>query len=368
MQPEQNPTLLRRQKIQALLRAKRYLTDATARRSLINQESLLWKNWWNSLSFFEKILPLLLNGVYLGAIYVLSHLNLVSASLSVGGETGIRPDHITLGLFVMILWYLGPRVRSFFRFILPLILVAVIYDSMRYYADFLRGPIHVSEPYHFDKTFFGINTAAGRLTPNEWWQIHTHWTLDFIAGFFYLFFITIFVITCMILCFWLPEVGTHKRSPEWIRAQAFRPMWAFFWVNMIGYSTYYWYAAAPPWYVAAHGLGPADMTVAASAAGALRFDALLGTHFFTGMYGKAADVFGAIPSLHVSYPLIAVYYAQRYGALRTFTAFFYFIMCFSAVYLNHHYLLDILWGSSYAIIVCFGLDFIANRKKERVHS
>ena len=285
------------------------------------------------------------------------------AYIAIIGALGpIRPDHPLLATACALLWYAGPRARNLFKFLLPLILVAVIYDSMRYYADYIRGPIHVREPYEFDKTFFGINTPEGRLTPNEWWQLHTHPALDFITGFFYLFFITIYVLTSMYFCFWLPYKGTKKRSPQWIQAQAFRPMWAFFWVNMIGYSTYYWFAAAPPWYVAAHGLGPADLTVTASAAGCLRFDALLGTHFFSDFYGRAADVFGAVPSLHVAYPLQAVYYANRYGALRKFTAVFYIMMCFSAVYLNHHYLLDILWGSSYALLVCFALDRFSKPK------
>ena len=35
---------------------------------------------------------------------------------------------------------------------------------MRFYADYIRGPIHVAEPYNFDKFFFGIQTANGVLT------------------------------------------------------------------------------------------------------------------------------------------------------------------------------------------------------------
>jgi hypothetical protein len=301
-----------------------------------------WQNWWKSQSLIQKLLPAILGFAYVALI---------------GSVGTIRSEHPLIACLVAVLWYLGPAARNLFKFLLPLILVAVIYDSMRYYSDYIRGSIHVTEPYDFDKYFFGINTADGRLTPNEWWQKHTSPILDLYTGFFYLFFITIYVLTSMYLCFWLPFKGTQKRSPEWIQNQAFRPMWGFFWLNMIGYSTYYWYAAAPPWYVAAHGLGPADLSVGANAAGCLRFDALLGTHFFTEFYGRSADVFGAIPSLHVAYPLQAVYYANRYGALRKFSLFFYLSMCFSAVYLNHHYILDILWGSTYALIVCVTLDW-----------
>ncbi len=311
-----------------------------------------WQEWWRAQTPFKRIAPVATGAVYLAVIAAF-------------GE--IRIDHPTLVSLALLLWYAGPRLRALFDFLIPLILVGVVYDSMRIYADLIRGPIHVEEPYWFDKTFFGIDTPEGRLTPNEWWQRNTHPVLDLITGFFYLCFISIYVLICLYFCFWLPKRGTPLRSPEWIRNQAYRPMWAFFFVNVLGYTTYYWYAAAPPWYVAQYGLGPADLSVPASAAGALRFDALLGTRFFTEMYGRAADVFGAIPSLHVAYPLQAVFYAFRYGALRGFTIVFYLSMCFSAVYLNHHYILDILWGSTYAIFVCLALEF-AGRQKSLITS
>src|SRR5262249_47458824 len=140
-----------------------------------------------------------------------------------------------------------------------------------------------------------------------------------------------------------------------------RVMWAFLWLNLVGYSTYYWYAAAPPWYVELYGLGPANMNAQANPAGCLRFDALLGTHFFTGMYGRSADVFGAIPSLTIAYRLRAAYYAFQLGSARVGTVTFYVIMVFSAVYLNHHYVLDVLWGSTYAILAGVVTDAVSNR-------
>jgi len=313
----------------------------------LKSETNLWSEWWRTQSSTQKLIPLLIGLSYI-LFNFLFHI--------------LRSDHFGIVLLVFVLWYAGPRVRPFLRFLLPLILVGVVYDSQRIYGDYIRGPIHVREPYDFDKYFFGINTPEGRLTPNEWWQKHTYPVLDLYCGFFYLTFISIYVATCAYFCFWLPKKGTAKHEPAWFQNQAFRPMWAFFWVNCLGYSTYYWFAAAPPWYVAQYGLGPANLSVAASAAGALRFYALLGTHFFTGMYGRAADVFGAVPSLHVAYPLQAVYYSFRYGAARTFAILFYLSMCFSAVYLNHHYLLDILWGSGYAILICLILDQVAKQK------
>jgi membrane-associated phospholipid phosphatase len=245
---------------------------------------------------------------------------------------------------------------------LPLMLTGIVYDSQRFFSDYIRGTIHVTEPYNFDKHFFGIHTAQGILTPNEWCQLHTLPILDVITGFMYLFFIGIYVLFSAYFVFYKSRRGTSKVSAKEIATRAPAMMWGFFWLNCLGYSTYYWYPAAPPWYVAQYGLGPADLTVRASAAGCVRFDQILGTHFFTGMYGRAADVFGAIPSLHVAYPLMAIFFCFRFGSARIGAILFYVLMCVSAVYLNHHYILDILWGSTYAVLVAFLVDRYYLRK------
>jgi membrane-associated phospholipid phosphatase len=114
-----------------------------------------------------------------------------------------------------------------------------------------------------------------------------------------------------------------------------------------------------------YGLGPARLDVPANAAGCMRFDAMLGTHFFSEMYGRAADVHGAIPSLHVAYPLLAVLFAFQFKRMRAFSLGFYLLMCFSAVYLNHHYVLDILWGSTYAVLVATAVSWIRERQGKR---
>jgi membrane-associated phospholipid phosphatase len=124
-------------------------------------------------------------------------------------------------------------------------------------------------------------------------------------------------------------------------------------VNVMGFITYLVYPAAPPWYVAAHGFGTAEAGTMPSPAGAERFDALFGTHFFDRMYGHSIDVYGAIPSLHVAYPLLAFLLALRTHELRWVrvpAGAFSLLMCFSAVYLQHHYVIDVLFGTTYAVI------------------
>ena len=93
--------------------------------------------------------------------------------------------------------------------------------------------------------------------------------------------------------------------------------------------------------------------MAPSAGGGLRFDELLGTHVFQNAYGHSIEVFGALPSLHVAYPMLAMLLVLRTAALqwaRWPVSVYALIMCFSAVYLQHHYVIDVLLGVVYAVI------------------
>lgn len=309
-----------------------------------------WLEWWAKLSPWRRATPTLIVLVYW-------------AALSAVG--GLKYDLVVVSLAGAILYYLGPRFRPIFSFMMPFVLTATLYDSQRYYADYIRGPIHVREPYDFDKYFFGIPTAEGVLTPNEWFQKHTHWFLDFISGIAYIIFIPVYVLVAAYYRFILSRKGnrySHARATLYRSPQI---MWAFFWVNVIGWSTYYWYAASPPWYAALYGFGPARTDIPANIAGCARFDALVGIPIFKEWYSHSADVHGAIPSLHVAYPFMSFYYALRFGSLRIFTFLFYCLVSFAAVYLNHHYILDVIWGTVYAIAVAFSIDMLWNYNLKR---
>lgn len=284
---------------------------------------------------------------------------------------GLTIEHICIVLIAGILYFIGifsNIINKIWKFSIPLLLLAVIYDSQRYYSNYLRGTIRIKEPYLFDKYFFGIPTSSGVMTPNEWFQLHTSPILDVICGFFYISYIPLFLLVAALFYFWKSRTGTKKMSAEEITRRAPGIMWGWLLLNVLGFSTYYWYPAAPPWYVSIYGLNnPVDLTVTANLAGCARFDQIIGLPIFASFYGKSADVFGAIPSLHIAYPLIASYFAFKLGALRIFCVTFYLIMCFSAVYLNHHYILDILCGSVYALFAGVVSDYILDNFEQQEH-
>jgi membrane-associated phospholipid phosphatase len=254
----------------------------------------------------------------------------------IGVLGGLRADHVLIGLLGLLDLY-NEKTRLFLRQFLPFIVTGAIYDSMRYfYWPGIEGRVHVAGPYEFERSWFGI----GGRTPNEWFLEH-HWpALDLACGFAYLVFVGEYLILAFFFFF--------RRRYEMVQTLAL----AFLLVNLLGFVTYFIYPVAPPWYVTEYGLGPARMDIHPSSAAASRFDLLLGTHFFDQMYGKGVDVYGAYPSLHVAYPLMAVWAVFRVEELRWARGLavgFFLLMCLSAVYLQHHYVTDVLLGIAYAV-------------------
>lgn len=271
---------------------------------------------------------------------------------------GLRVDHLVVGALVLGLAWGGPRGVEALRFLLPLVLTGVVYDSRRFLPAGWRRPVHVAVPYELEKRLFGIATSSGVLTPSEWWQLHTSTVLDLITGSCYITFIASFVAVAAYLVFRAGRTGTAKRSADWVRPRAHRVMWALLVLNLCAFVTAHLHPVAPPWYVDRYGLGPLDASAVADAAGAARFDALVGVGVFSAFYGRSVDPFGAIPSLHVAYPLLALYYAVRFGAARVAALVVFLLTCFSAVYLNHHYVIDLVAGWAYALAVGVAVDLV----------
>lgn len=302
-----------------------------------------WKRWWASLSPTQKLWPLVLVLLYWAIYYT----------------TGIiGPESWGVGAAILFLSLGGAASRRLLMLMLPVFFTLMVYQTQVLYADLIRGTIRVFEPYWLDWTFFGVWTPEGRVVPSEWWQNHTHWLLDVVTGIAYLFYFATFILFALYFYYWK---GRDAIRGQEFRSQSRAMTWSFFWCNLLGYSTYYWYPAAPPWYLAKYGLGEPDANTPPDQAGTIRFDEFFGVEFFADFYSKSANVFGAIPSLHIAYPLIAVYFAFRLRCLMWITSLNYILVCFSAVYLNHHYVVDLVWGAAYALAISPVVESVVRR-------
>jgi inositol phosphorylceramide synthase catalytic subunit len=256
---------------------------------------------------------------------------------AVGLLGGLRGDHVLVGLLGFLDLY-NEKSRLFLKLFFPFMLTGIVFDSMRYfYWQGIAGRVHLAAPYELERRVFGV----GGSTLNEIFERHHGPLLDLACGFAYLTYVGEYLALAFIM-FWR---GRYRAVSTFAAS--------FLLVNVMGYVTYFIYPAAPPWYVSQYGLGPVRYDVGPAAAAAHRFDALLGTRFFDAMYGRGVDVFGAYPSLHVAYPLIAAVLAFRLSELRwaRWPALgFFLLMCLSAVYLQHHYVTDVVLGGVYAIV------------------
>ena len=126
---------------------------------------------------------------------------------------GPHPEHFLAVVIAMVLSYWNDSSRRLALIGLPYLLYAMVYDSMRFYADYIRSPIvHVEEPYHFDLHWFGIHG----LTPNEWLQRHTSPVLDFFCGLSYTPFF--FIGESILLSIYFVAKGQLRRAERftWI--------------------------------------------------------------------------------------------------------------------------------------------------------
>jgi hypothetical protein len=290
-----------------------------------------WREWWAAASWRQRGLPLAAGAGWLGALSLAGRLN-PSQLLLVGAALGLA--------------YAGPRARPLARLLWPLLFMLMLYDGQRWWIEAGRSRVRVAELLEADLRWFGVTTGGEMKTWPAWWQHHTHPVLDAISGVAYLSFVPGFLAMVLWWRFGLRQPTGAGRAAA---GEAEAAMWAFFLMYAAGFATYLIYPAAPPWYVDHYGLGPAVLTAPPEAAGAVRFDRLIGWPVFARYYGQSTNVFGAFPSLHCALPMLGLCYALRLRSLRVAGALLLAAMTFAAVYLNHHYVVDVVGGCIYAL-------------------
>jgi hypothetical protein len=247
-------------------------------------------------------------------------------------------DQVVLVLIFNCAFYLSAITRKFILGFSIFIVYWVIFDYMKAFPNYDYNTVHIADLYSFEKHLFGIHIQNKLLTPNEYWRINGSTFLDIITGIFYLCWIPVPLAFAAYLFF--------KNRRQFLLFSM-----TFVLVNFIGFIIYYLYPAAPPWYVQYHGFVFQPLKMG-NTAGLVKFDNYFHAGIFKSIYAKGSNVFAAMPSLHSSYPVIVVYYAvkNRLGLMNIFFFTVMFGIWFSAVYLSHHYVLDVLAGITCATI------------------
>lgn len=253
---------------------------------------------------------------------------------------GLRPEHLLMAALFLGLFFTGLPTRKLAVALLPFVIFGISYDWMRVCPNYEVNPIDVSGLYHAELSLFGIQENGTLLTPCEYFAIH-HWTVtDILAGIFYLCWVPVPI------AFGIWLYLTKSRSIY------LRFSMVFLLVNLIGFAGYYIHPAAPPWYAINYGFEPI-LNTPGNVAGLGRFDALTGLNIFDSIYGRNANVFAAVPSLHAAYMVVALVYAIIRRCKWYVIALFSIIMVGiwgTAIYTSHHYVIDVLLGIACALI------------------
>jgi hypothetical protein len=264
---------------------------------------------------------------------------------------GFKPEQLYLIALFNILYFASTITRKFILGFSIFIVFWILFDYMKAFPNYLYQSVHIQSLYNAEKNLFGIHNAQALLTPNEFWLQHTNPVLDLLTGIFYLCWVPVPLLFAGILFF--------RNREAFLRFSL-----TFLFVNLIGFTLYYIYPAAPPWYVQQHGFDFIAGTPG-NTAGLARFDTLLHTEIFRGLYSKSSNVFAAMPSLHAAYPLIVLYFGIRYR-MGWINIFFLILMTgiwFAAVYNSHHYVLDVLAGICCAIAGITIFQWLTNHSK-----
>jgi len=265
---------------------------------------------------------------------------LLAAFWAVRGQ--LRWEHVALAVLSTVLSYWSVWTKRLYLGILPIGLVGVLYDSMRLVKNVGLTPesVHVCDVRAIDQRFFGIDLNGTRATWHDYFQQHPSLFLDLYCAIPYGIFIGV-VIAYSVYLFRRDYPGLQRFT------------WSFLALNVAGFITYHVYPAAPPWYYHHYGCAVDLATHASEGPNLARVDAWLGIPYFAGVYGRSSDVFGAVPSLHVAYPLLMLIdgFRRHRWLGRVLLIWFYLSMCFAAVYLDHHWIFDVVLGSLYTVVI-----------------
>ncbi|MDP4265896.1 MAG: phosphatase PAP2 family protein [Bacteroidota bacterium] len=262
---------------------------------------------------------------------------------------GLKTEHYLMAILYNLLFIYGGKARKFILGFTAFVLFGVIYDMMKIYPNYLVNKIDIAQIYCLEKKLFGININGNRLTLNEFFSKNNNQYLDILSGFFYLNWMSV----PLLFAFYM----YLKNKRQFLLFSL-----TFLLTNLLGFCIYYIHPAAPPWYVQQYGF-ELHYNIPGNAAGFIRFDKCLNIKIFESIYSKNSNVFAALPSLHASYPLVVLYYAlkNKLKNICIFLTIFVLGTWFSAVYMGHHYVLDIIAGILCAFSGIFSIKLLYSK-------
>ncbi len=264
---------------------------------------------------------------------------------------GLNKFHLLYIGSIFLVYFLHPLTRRLLIIIFPMAIYALMYDFFQYIPFSSLMPIRVQEPYHIDLIYFGISYLGKTIHLHEYvYQVFQSTFWDLFCGFVYMMHVPMVFI--LMICFW--RFSSDELAAKFIFA---------FWVmNVFAFLTYYFYPAAAPWFVQKYGFLQPLMPMPGDPAGLARFDQILHLNLFTQNYEITPVPFGAVPSMHAGFAFLGFLYSWQWSRKWAWVLGFYCLsMWLSALYLQHHYLIDVILGIFYAFLAYLLVEKVLKR-------
>lgn len=245
---------------------------------------------------------------------------------------------------LLLFYFAHPILRKAFVIGLPLAVFGVLYDFFRYIPLETLSPIIIKEIHDLDLALFGVQVKTGTTVLFNQFLLNTfqNKSLDIFCGIFYFAHVPVFIL--FLFTIWKLKGASIAKQYTL----------AILIMNCFAFLTFFFLPCAAPWYVEKYGFIQPLTPLLGDSAGLVRFDQILNTSLFKESYDFNPIVFGALPSMHTGFSVLESFFAFqvsfRFGI---FYLAFPLIMVFSAMYLQHHYVLDVIAGAFYAFLTWF---------------
>ncbi len=274
-----------------------------------------------------------------------------------------RLEHVAVLALLGGLCFAADWSRDLAVALVPAGIFGYAYDSLRLFAERSYHAVIVEPIYRAEQYLFGW-TGSGELGPVDFFRDHHHLAIDLLAGMLYSTHVPSILIFGVYLWWrsWKGEevsATADKMAPKAGRrdkqqARVHRFMWGYLIFNLLGFVVWVVFPVAPPWYVEHYGFAAPGEAIPGDPAALARVDAFVGYPHFSSIYREATYVFGAMPSLHVA-PAFWIAFWARLRPIKWAASLYAAMMSFFAVYLGHHYIIDVLAGAALAWAVYLAL-------------
>lgn len=255
-----------------------------------------------------------------------------------------RAEHYVVLCAITVLALAAPWTRALLIASSPGIAIGAGYEIIRYLRPMFVTPkrVFACEFSDLDAALFGFNTG---LAPADIFADFHNLAAD-------LFFALPYTLFWMVVIVYSIALFFISRS----RLRRF--LWVLAFTHLLGFVFWMAIPVAPPWYVRIYGCD-IDITALPGSGALARLDVLFSTTYFEAFYSRAPTVFGAFPSLHVSFPAAVMISGWRdYNKTgRVIMAFLTLWMLGASVYLDHHWLLDGLATLVIVVVVHLALSY-----------